>query len=188
MEARACPEGSTLTPEASGSVPTSLRDVRHGFGQVDTSAKWAAPPERCLSMSSATNTLSMKTVRRLSNARRVSVAGLVLTSAAMLLQIAAGSTLYPSVTGPIVLVATALVVAFVPGRWTAYVGLVVPLVLGVGAIVAAAMTGDFIDQLTNPGNAGIFLGSLAHVAGLTAAVAGGVAMVMDRRPQGRRER
>lgn len=134
-------------------------------------------------MSSLTSTLSTNAMRRLSGATRMNVAGLVLTAAAMLLQIAAGSTLYPSVTGPIVLVITAAVVAFVPRGWTAWVGLVVPLVLGVGAIVAAVMTGHFIDQLTNVGNPGIFVGSFLHVIGLTAAVAGGVGMVMKRRAE-----
>ena len=128
-------------------------------------------------MSSQPRALSIDSVRRLSTAGKVNVAGLVLTAAGMLLQIAGGSTLYPSVTGPVVLLVTAAIVAFVPGRWTPFVGLVVPLVLGVGAIVAAAMSGDFIDQLTDPGRAGVFLGSVLHVIGLIAAVAGGVAMV-----------
>ncbi len=70
--------------------------------------------------------LSMHSVRRRSKAATLSVAGLALTAAGMLLQIAAGSTLYPSVTGPIVLVAAALAVAFLPSRWTAYLGLVAP--------------------------------------------------------------
>ena len=139
-------------------------------------------------MSSLASTLSMTTVRELSIPRKSNVAGLVLTSAAMLLQIAAGSTLYPSVTGPIVLVVTALVVAFVPSRWAAYAGLVVPLVLGVGAVVAAVMTGDFIAQLTNVANPGIFLGSVLHVVGLIAAVGGGVGAVVERRAAGERGR
>jgi hypothetical protein len=132
-------------------------------------------------MSSPTTALSRFSVSRLSTAARLNIVGLVVTAAAMLLQIAAGSTLYPSVTGPIVLVATALLVAFVPGRWTAYAGLIVPLVLGVGAIVAAVMTGGFIAQLRNPGNLGVFVGSLLHVVGLVAAVGGGVRMVLDGR-------
>jgi len=132
-------------------------------------------------MSSPTTALSRFSVSLLSSAARLNIVGLVVTAGAMLLQIAAGSTLYPSVTGPIVLVATALVVAFVPGRWTAYAGLIVPLVLGVGAIVAAVMTGGFIDQLRNPGNLGVFVGSLLHIVGLVAAVGGGVRMMLDRR-------
>ena len=122
----------------------------------------------------------MNSVRHLSNWARLSVIGLVLTAAGMLLQIAAGSELYPSLTGPIVLLVAAVFVAFGPGRWTPYVGLVVPLVLGLGAIIAAVMTGEFIDQLTNLGTAGILLGSLMHVVGLTAAVTGGVGMLLDR--------
>jgi hypothetical protein len=99
----------------------------------------------------------------------------------MLVQIAAGSTLYPSITGPIVLIAAAIFVAFGPGRWTPWVGLVVPLVLGLGAIVAAVMTGGFIDQLTAFGQPGLLVGSLMHMIGLVAAVAGGAMMFQGRR-------
>jgi hypothetical protein len=109
------------------------------------------------------------------------VIGLVLAAAGMLLQIAAGSELYPSLSGPIVLLGAAMFVAFGPGRWTPYAALVAPLVLGVGAIVAAVMTGEFVDQLTNSGNPAIVVGSLLHVIGLSAAVAGGVGMLLDRR-------
>ena len=129
----------------------------------------------------------MNRVRHLSTWARLSVIGLVLTAAGMLLQIAAGSELYPSLTGPIVLLAAAVFVAFGPGRWTPYVAIVVPLVLGLGAIVALLMTGEFVDQLTNIANTPIVLGSLMHTVGLTAAVTGGVGMLLHRRgmPRGR---
>ena len=123
----------------------------------------------------------MNRVKHLSKWAWLSVIGLVLTAAGMLLQIAAGSELYPSLTGPIVLLAAAVFVAFGPGRWTPYAALVVPLVLGIGAIVAAVMTGEFIDQLATFGNLAIVLGSLMHMIGLSAAVAGGVGMLLDRR-------
>ena len=109
----------------------------------------------------------------------LNVIGLALTAIGMLVQIASGSELYPSFTGPIVLFVTAVFVALGPVRWTAFVALAVPLVLGVGAVVAAAMTGEFIDQVTT-GNAGIVVGSLMHVVGLTAAVTGGVGMLVNR--------
>lgn len=125
----------------------------------------------------------MNRVRHLSNWASLSVAGLVLTAAGMLLQIAAGSELYPSLTGPIVLLAAAIFVALGPGRVAPFVALLVPLVLGIGAIVAAVMTGQFIDQLTNTGNVAILGGSLVHVVGLLAAVTGGVGMLLDRRNQ-----
>ena len=131
-------------------------------------------------MSSQPSALSMDSVRRLSTAAKLNVTGLVLTAAGMLLQIAAGSELYPSFAGPIVLLATAVLVAFLRGRWTAYVGILVPLVLGVGAIIAALISGEFIEQLTDIGNPGIFLGSLMHVIGLTAAVVGGFGMLLGR--------
>lgn len=139
-------------------------------------------------MSSPTRTLSIQTIRRRSTAELTNAAGLVMTAAAMLLQIASGSTLYPSLTGPIVLVIAALAVTFVASRWTAYVGLAVPLVLGAGAIVAAAMTGEFVDQLTDAGNPGVLLGSVLHVVGLAVAVAGGLGAVMSRREEAARER
>ncbi len=127
-------------------------------------------------MTSPMSALSMNAARQQSTMTRLTIAGLVTTAGAMLLQIASGSTLYPSVTGPIVLLVTALVVAFVPGRWPAYLGLAVPLVLGLGAIVAAVMTGDFIEQLTDIGKPALFAGSVLHVLGLIAAVAGAVGM------------
>jgi len=132
-------------------------------------------------VSSLANTFSLDAVRRLSNAAKLNVTGLVLIAAGMSLQMAAGSTLYPSLAGPIVLLVTAVIVLFGPGRWTPYIGLLVPLVLGVGATIAALMTGDFLDQLTDVDRAGILIGSLLHVIGLVAAVAGGVGMVLARR-------
>jgi hypothetical protein len=125
---------------------------------------------------------ALMSVRRLSNAATLSVTGLVLTAAGMLLQSAAGSELYPTLAGPIILLAAAVIVAFVRRRWTPYVGLLVPLVLGVGAIIAAVMTGAFVAQLTDVGNPGVLLGSLMHVIGLVAAVAGSVGMLLG--PQG----
>lgn len=119
-------------------------------------------------------------MRHLSNVAKLSVAGLVATAGGMLLQIAAGSELYPSFAGPIVLLVTAALVAFRPDRWVPYVALLVPLVLGIGAIVTAAMSGEFVEQLTDTGNAGILLGSLMHVVGLIAAVAGAAGMLVQR--------
>jgi hypothetical protein len=108
--------------------------------------------------------------------------GLVLAASGMLLQIVAGSDLYPSLTGPAVLLVTALLVVLVAGRWTRWIGLAVPLVLGIGAVVAAVMTGEFVDQLTSWSNPAILVGSVMHVTGLAAAVMGGVGAVIDPRP------
>jgi hypothetical protein len=111
----------------------------------------------------------------------LAVIGLVVTASGMLLQIAGGAELYPSLTGPIVLLVAAIFVAFGPGRWTPYVALVIPLVLGLGAIIAAVMTGEFIDQLTALGSPVVALGSWMHTIGLAAAIAGGAGMLLVRR-------
>ena len=124
----------------------------------------------------------MSRLMRLSTSSTLNMLGLVLTAAGMLVQIGAGSDLYPSLTGPIVLLATAVLVAFGPSRWTRWAGLGVPLVLGIGAAVAATMTGTFVDQLAGAGGVALALGSWMHVIGLVTAVSGGV-VVMLRPPQ-----
>ena len=121
----------------------------------------------------------MRQLTRLSHWTILNVLGIVLTAAGMLVQIAAGSDLYPSLTGPIVLLATAVLVVFGPGRWTRWVGLGVPLVLGIGAAVAATMTGTFVDQLTGAGGVALALGSWMHVIGLVTAVGGGVGVMLE---------
>lgn len=139
-------------------------------------------------MSSQPTSFSMDALRRLPVAARLNAAGLVLAAAGMFVQIAAGSTLYPSIAGPIVLIVAAIVVMFGPARSAPWVGLVVPLVLGIGAIAAAVMTGDFIRQMTDLGRSGLVIGSVMHVIGLTAAIAGGLVMVLNRGGTAERER
>jgi hypothetical protein len=131
---------------------------------------------------------AMNGVKRLLNAAKLNVTGIVVTAAGVLLQIVAGSELYPTFAEPIALLAVAVIVAFVRRRWTAYVGLLVSLVLGVVAIIAAVMTGGLIAQLTHIGRVGAFVGSVMHVVGLVAAVAGGVGMVLRPLGAGEHER
>lgn len=109
-----------------------------------------------------------------SSAAKLNVTGLLVAAGGILLQIAAGSTLYPSFLGPAALLGTAVLAALVHGRWTSHVALLVPLLMGVGALI----TGDFIRQLTGFGEPAIVLGSVMHVIGLIAAVAGGSGMVL----------
>lgn len=120
----------------------------------------------------------MSHYRSQSSAAKLNVAGLILAAAGMALERGAGSTLYPTLAGPIVLVAVAVVVALRPGRWTGYLGLVVPLVVAVGLVVSAVLAPTFVGQLTDAANTGTFAGSVAHVVGLVAALAGGIGMVL----------
>jgi hypothetical protein len=117
-------------------------------------------------------------------ANKLSVAGLLVAAAGMVLQISAGSDLYPTYSGPIVLLVTAVIVTLWLRRWIVYLAIIVPLALGLGAIAAAFMTGEFIVQLTDTSRAGIFVGSLMHVTGLVAAVAAGVGMLLGRPARG----
>jgi hypothetical protein len=100
------------------------------------------------------------------------------------LQIASGSELYPTIPpGPIIVLVGAGIVALGPQRWSPIIGLVVPLILTVGGIVASAAGNQFLDQLTEPSELGIFAGTAMHVLGLIAAlVTGAVALTRtDRR-------
>jgi hypothetical protein len=116
------------------------------------------------------------------NASKLNVMGLALAAIGMILEIASGSTLYPTLTGPIVLVCGAVLVTLWPGRWTSYVGLAIPLVLGVGLAVSAALSPDFLAQLGDFGNVGLVVGSVLHGLGLISAVSGGAVMVRRQGP------
>jgi hypothetical protein len=119
-----------------------------------------------------------RTRPRLSAAGKLNVTGMVVAAAGIIIQIASGSDLYPTIPpGPIVLLAGAALVALGPWRWTPVVGVVVPLFLLVGAAIAAVVSGEFVDQLTDPGEVGIFAGDVLQLLGvITALVAGIVAL------------
>jgi hypothetical protein len=116
----------------------------------------------------------------LSAAGKLNVIGMVAAATGIIIQIASGSELYPTIPpGPIILLAGAALVALGPWRWTPVVGVVVPLFLLVGAVIAAVVSGEFVDQLTDPGQVGIgiFAGDVIQLLGvITALVAGIVAL------------
>jgi hypothetical protein len=119
-----------------------------------------------------------RTRPRLSAAGKLNVTGMVVAAAGIIVQIASGSDLYPTIPpGPIILLAGAALVALGPWRWTPVVGVVVPLFLLVGAAIAAIVSGEFVDQLTDPGEVGIFAGDVLQLLGvITSLVAGIVAL------------
>jgi hypothetical protein len=122
----------------------------------------------------------MNRITSIPGGAKLNVGGLLLAAIGMFVEIGAGSILYPTLTGPIVLTVGATLVALQLGRWTAYVGLLIPLVLAVGLVISAAMSPAFADQLTGFDDAAMVLGSLSHVIGLAAAVTGGVWRVLRR--------
>ena len=123
----------------------------------------------------------------LSAAGKLNVIGMVAAATGIIIQIASGSELYPTIPpGPIILLAGAALVALGPWRWTPVVGVVVPLFLLVGAVIAAVVSGEFVDQLTDPGQVGIgiFAGDVMQLLGvITALVAGSVALRQSARAQ-----
>lgn len=114
------------------------------------------------------------------NAARLNVTGLLLTAAGMLVERAAGSELYPTLAGPVVLLAGAAAVATRPGGWTRAAGLIIPVVLTAGLVASVVLSPAFSEQLVEVGNGSLFAGSLLHVVGLVAAVAGGLGVVLNR--------
>ncbi|MGH2634711.1 MAG: hypothetical protein ACRDHU_00955 [Actinomycetota bacterium] len=118
----------------------------------------------------------------LSTPAKLNAVSLASTAAGIVLQIAAGSELYPAIPpGPVILLASAGIVAVGPWRWTPIVGVAVPIVLTVGGIIAALAGNEFLDQLTHPAEAGIFAGTLIQLIGQAAALVTGIVVVSRRR-------
>jgi hypothetical protein len=118
----------------------------------------------------------------LSTTTKLNAAALVATAGGMVLQIASGSELYPTIPpGPIILLVGAGVVAVGAERWSSTIGLVVPAILIVGGIIAAVVGNQFLDQLTEPAEVGIFAGTVIHLVGLATALVTGIAAVRQLR-------
>lgn len=101
--------------------------------------------------------------------RAITFAGLAISTAAILVQIASGAD-YPKVPpGPIILAVAALLVATLRFRW-------MPLIAGV--VAGMILLGGFIapearENLTDPGNAGIFIGTAVQLPALAVALIAG---------------
>jgi hypothetical protein len=110
--------------------------------------------------------------RMLSAAGKLNVAGLVAAALGIVIQIASGAD-YPTIPpGPIVLlVAAGLVALGARWRWTTIVGVVVPTYLLVGGVLAPQAR----DQLGDPGQVGVFTGTVVQLLALVIALAAGVA-------------
>jgi hypothetical protein len=121
---------------------------------------------------------TMNVRRPLSTPAKLNAAALAVTAGGILLQIASGSELYPTIPpGPIILLIGAGVVALGPWRWSPIIGLIVPVILLVGGTIAAVAGNEFLDQLTEPAEVGIFAGSVTQLLGLIAALVTGIVAV-----------
>jgi hypothetical protein len=114
----------------------------------------------------------MKKRTRLSGSGRLNVVGTVVAAAGILVQYFADVEDFPTIPpGPIILLAAAALVAFGSWRWTPAVGVIVPLFVLVGGVIAT-MAGN--GALTDPAEVGGFTGAVIQFLGLITAVAAGI--------------
>ena len=120
---------------------------------------------------------SISRPRTVSAAGKLNVAGLVAAAAGIVIQIASGAD-YPTVPpGLIILLAAVGLVALgARWRWTTIVGVVVPAFLLVGAVVASQAR----DQLGDPGQVGVFVGTVVQLLAMAVALVAGLAAAWQR--------
>lgn len=107
----------------------------------------------------------------LSTSRRANIAALCTGAAATLVLFVSVPDEFPAVPpGAIILLVTAGIVAFAPGRWAPLVGLLVPLFI----LAGGCATGATPDLLLGPDNAGALLGIVVQTVALLTAIASGI--------------
>jgi hypothetical protein len=120
---------------------------------------------------------SISRPNRLSAAGKLNVAGLVTAAAGIVIQIASGAD-YPTIPpGLIILLAAAGLVALgARWRWTTVVGVAVPIFLLIGGAIAPQAR----DQLGDPGQVGVFIGTAVQLLALAVALVAGVTAARQR--------
>jgi hypothetical protein len=115
----------------------------------------------------------------LSAATKTNAAAMVAAIVGIVIQIAAGVD-YPTIPpGPIILGVAVALVLFTRWPWVAYVGVIVPLFLLVGGIIAAVANED--NGLRDPGDIAAFGGSVLQVVAVVIALVAGVQALRERR-------
>lgn len=116
----------------------------------------------------------------LSQPGKLNIAALIAAAAGILILFVSVPDTFPTVPpGPIILLVAAAIVAFAPGRWTALVGVIVPLFIFIGGLVSGTP-----DTLLHPDNVGASVGIVIELIALLTAIATG-AIVLQRRTQRR---
>jgi hypothetical protein len=110
--------------------------------------------------------------------RTINIAALLVAGTGVLILFISAPDLFPPVpVGTIILVAAAAVVSFVPGRWTAVLGTVVPTFILIGAVAS----GQSLDILQGSENAGALAGTLIQLPALVIAIVAGARSTTARR-------
>jgi hypothetical protein len=111
--------------------------------------------------------------------RTINIAALLIAGTGLLILFISAPDLFPPVPlGTIILVAAAAAVSFVPGRWTAVPGTVVPTFILIGAVAS----GQSLDILQGSENAGALTGTLIQLPALVIAIVAGARSITRRRP------
>jgi hypothetical protein len=117
---------------------------------------------------------SISRPRILSAAGKLNVAGLVAAAAGIVIQIASGAD-YPTVPPGLIILLTAAGLVALGARWgwTTIVGVVVPTFLLVGGVVAPQAR----EQLGDPGEVGVFVGTVVQLLAMAVALVAGLVAV-----------
>ncbi len=107
----------------------------------------------------------------MSTPRRINIGALLVAAAGVFVIFLSAPDLFPAVPpGVIILAVAAALVAFVPGRWTPIVGVLIALMITIGGIAS----GNTIDILNGEENPGAILGTVIQYPALITAIAAGV--------------
>jgi len=107
----------------------------------------------------------------MSTPRRIDIGALLVAAAGVFVIFLSAPDLFPAVPpGVIILAVAAALVAFVPGRWTPIVGVLIALMITIGGIAS----GNTIDILNGEENPGAILGTVIQYPALITAIAAGV--------------
>ena len=117
----------------------------------------------------------MKERVALSTVGQVNVAGLVVAAAGILMEYFSGVEGFPTIPpGPIILLAAAALVAFGRWRWMPAVGVIAPLFVLVGGVIANIANWGAGAPLSDPANVGGFAGAVIQVLRVVAALVAGI--------------
>ena len=107
----------------------------------------------------------------MSTPRRINIGALLVAAAGVFVIFLSAPDLFPAVPpGVIILAVAAALIAFVPGRWTPIVGVLIALMVTIGGIAS----GNTIDILNGEENPGAILGTVIQYPALITAIAAGV--------------
>ncbi|MGW0731953.1 hypothetical protein [Streptomyces sp. NPDC002851] len=124
--------------------------------------------------------MSTSEQRTLSTASKANAGFLILAGIGIFIQKFSGVDEFPTVPpGAIILLVSGLLVALLGARWawTAFIGLLAPLYLGVASVLVES---GVWDRLADPASFGPFIGSAVQMGSMAIALVAGAGALYDR--------